>query len=112
MFRNFLTTQFADSFVRDCSCTELPLPPRSELLRCAHAMFSHWIRSQQTTDPTERSKALFVALTYLRDCRTILEENECWTFEIRCRYEVLEGRLADLFEKTAGEEGGQLRMLG
>ena len=112
MFKNYLTYQFAVRF--DQYCTLLNLPPKIQetLTSSSGAMLHHFTKSIYTPDPKERSKSIFVALTTLRDCKNLLDENNVDQFEIQGRYEVLHGRFEQLCRQAAEAEGGQLRMLG
>jgi hypothetical protein len=114
MFKNYLTYQFAVSFDREVSAVELPNPYRADLQRCAREMLNHFTRSIQTQDPKERSKSLFVALTYLRDCGDILNQNPMIQKEplesVRAKFVVLSLRLEHLCSDASLVEGGQLRM--
>lgn len=114
MFKNYLTYEFALAFERSCASTGLPggPPAKDELLRCARQMFHHFNQSQYTKDSKERSRLLFVALTYLRDCKEVLDREKADTFEMKGRYEVLHGRLEQLCWDASKREGGQLRMIG
>ena len=136
MFKHFLTHHFAISFERLCSSSELgKIPEREQLLRCSHLMVHHFDLAIRATLPLERAAALFVALTYLRDCGDILEraaihpesQPEPGTVlwpptqdspvsptedSIKSTYDVLVARLERLFWESGGGENGQLRMLG
>ncbi len=81
-------------------------------MRCSRQSVVYFNQSLQEADPTQKSKSLYVAITYLRDCRQMLDEDGVDTFEIRGRWEVLHTRLEQLVSEAAKAEGGQLRMLG
>jgi hypothetical protein len=113
MFKHYLTYQFANGFERDCSLLELPTPHRNELVRCCRSMLLHLYKALQTSDKVEGSKCLFVALTYLHDCRDVLDTAGKFLNEIKGKYEVLNLRLEKLCEDASvSAEDGQLRMLG
>jgi hypothetical protein len=112
MFKNYLTYQFAVSFDQACAVMELPIPLKSELQRCSTAMLNQFTRSLQTQDPLERSKCLFVCLTYLRDCGEILSGVEPVPADLSSKYDILNLRFEHLCEEASKCEGGQFRMLG
>lgn len=112
MFRNFITCHFADAFVRECSLLELTPERRTEVNRCARNMLIHFHRAVRTEAAPERCKALFVALSYLHDCKEMLASWKELPHDLMCRYEVLEGRMADLMLQASAGENGQLRMFG
>ncbi len=115
MFKNYLTYEFALAYERSCASAELPRGPKDELLRCARQMFHHFNQSQYAKDARERNRLLFVSLTYLRDCKEVLEREGALafnSFEMKGRYEVLHGRLEQLCWDASKREGGQLRMIG
>ncbi len=110
MFKHYLTYQIAQSFDRLCGAAEMPVPSKDRLLKSSRTMLAQFTRSLHVTDAAERSKALFVALICVRDCKETLDENRVEAFEIRGRWEVLHGRLEKLCEMAADAEKGQLRM--
>ena len=115
MFKHYLTYHFAVSFTETCATTTLPIPVQSELQRCAQAMLNQFARSLQTQDALEKSKCLFVALTYLRDCGDILKTAELTSpqrEEFFSKYEILNLRFEHLCLEASQCEGGQLRMFG
>ena len=112
MFRNYLTYQFAVGFDRDCSILDLPTGPKVDLKRCSQCMVTHLHRALASTTQTDRAKSLFVALTYLKDCKEILDGANVRARGILSRHDVLEARLARMIETEAEGERGQLRMLG
>jgi len=116
MFKNYLTFQFAVSFDQACALIPLPIPKKSELQRCSRAMLNQFTRSLQTQDPLERSKCLFVSLTYLRDCGDLLKEvtleAQAELQDITPKYEILNLRFERLCWEASSTEGGQLRMFG
>jgi hypothetical protein len=113
MFKNFLSYQIALGFEQTCSTLENLSPQsREDLRRCCHQMVQYFTRALHAVDPLERSRSLFVALTYLRDCKDVLDAAGVEQFDVRGRYLVLLGRLEQLCWDAAGCEQGQLRMLG
>ena len=110
MFKNYLTYQFAVNFERGCNIVEIQNPFKADLQHCATAMLNYFTRSIQTQDKVERSKSLFVALTYLRDCKQTLEQSGIK--DLDAKYEILNLRLEHLCEEACKAEGGQFRMLG
>lgn len=113
MFKHFLTHQLAEGFDRSCQALNLAPRDQEEVRRCSRNMLLYFNKSIRTTEPKERAKFLFVALTYLRDCQEILKaQKEPCGFEVVGRYQVLEGRLEQLFWESSEAENGQLRMLG
>ena len=112
MFRNYLTYQFAVGFDRDCALLALPANTQMDLKRCSQCMITHLHRALAAPDGKDRSKDLFVALTYLKDCKEILDAAGVRENGILSRHDVLEGRLARMIESAAVDERGQLRMLG
>ena len=112
MFKHYLTYQFAVNFDQGCSIVELTPPDKSELQRCARQMLNQFSRALQTQDSKERSKCLFVALTYLRDCNELLAKATGDRNEIMSRYDILNLRLEHICWDAAKAEGGQFRMFG
>lgn len=112
MFRNYLTHQFAVGFDRDCSLLDLPAETKVDLKRCSQCMVTHLHRALASRSEADRTKSLFVALTYLRDCKETLDRAGVTERGILSRHDVLEARLAGLIERGARAENGQLRMLG
>ncbi|MCM2324242.1 MAG: hypothetical protein NDJ90_13375 [Oligoflexia bacterium] len=113
MFKNYLTYQLASGFDRTCCAFDLAFPEKKELMRCSRAMLLHLDLSLRATSAADKSKNLFVALTYLRDCKGVLESTGGpIPFELTGAYEVLHARLEQLCWDASGNEGGQTRMLG
>lgn len=113
MYKYFLTYQLASRFEQECRrLLHLEAPTRSELLRCAQAVLIHVRRAVQTNDPKDESLALYVAITYLRDCNEMLEKSGGAPDGWKGPFELIHARLEDHILKAAGAEGGQLRMLG
>jgi hypothetical protein len=112
MFKNFLSYHFVDAFARECCALELPASDQHSLQRCSREVWIRFHRSLQTTDSKERSSCLFVAMTYLEDCKEILEKHIEESHPLWIRHAIIQGRLVDLFEKSSKKEGGQLRMFG
>ena len=112
MFKNFLTYQFALNFDQACHLLNLETQAQSELSRCSRGMLHHFHMSIRSRDRIEISKSLFVAITYLRDCREILDQAKIDDFEIRSKFEILHSRLEQLIVAASEAEDGQLRMLG
>jgi hypothetical protein len=113
MFRNFLSYQIALGFEQSCSLIENVSPQsRDDIRRCAHQSVHYLTRAIHAGDPIERSRSLFLSLTYLRDCKDALDAAGVEQFDVRGRFLVLHGRLEQLCWESAGAEKGQLRMLG
>lgn len=112
MYKHYLTYQLALSFDRACCALKLSPARHGELMRCSRQMIVHFNQSLQAADPVDKSKSLYVAITYLRDCQGMLDEDGVDAFEIRGRWEVLHLRLEQMIGEVAKAEGGQLRMLG
>jgi hypothetical protein len=117
MFKNFLTHQIAQGFDRACGILDFgpeasERKKKEELQHCARSMLHFLNRSAHTKDPKELQKFLFVAITYLRECREILDLYKVESFDVRGRYEVLHARLEQLCWEASKAENGQLRMLG
>ncbi|MBL7714314.1 MAG: hypothetical protein JNL01_02535 [Bdellovibrionales bacterium] len=116
MFKNYLTFNFAISFERECRAIDLPQPLKGQLLRSSAQVVQQFTTSLHARKQADECRALFVALTSLRDCREILEESQKqhgtdWT-KIRGHYEILHARVEQLCEAASRSENGQLRMLG
>lgn len=101
MFRNYLTYQFVLNFDRACSLVELPVARKLELLRCSQNLVRYFAASIEAKDERERSKAIVVALLYLRDCKSVLNEASVELRELAGPYEVLKSKL----ERMCGEAG-------
>ncbi|MEK6580285.1 MAG: hypothetical protein AABZ55_13755 [Bdellovibrionota bacterium] len=113
MFKHYLTYHFASGFERLCIGAQFNKTlERDELIRCSRNVALFFEKAIRATDTKESAKNLFVALTYLRDCKDVMDRNEIHTWEIRTHYQVLCGRLETLFWESSEADQGQLRMLG
>lgn len=113
MFKHYLTYHFAAGFERLCIGAQIIDPrERDELVRCSRNVALFFERAIRATDTKESAKQLFVALTYLRDCKDVLDRNNIKSWEIRTHYQVLSGRIEGLFWESSEADQGQLRMLG
>lgn len=112
MFKHYLTYEFALGFERDCSVLNLPPRIKQELSHCSTNMVNFFDLALRATKTAEKSKNIFVALTYLRDCREVLKAFSKEFSEIEGKYEVLQLRFERLCMEASEGERGQLRMLG
>lgn len=125
MFKNYLSYQFALSFQSRVQTLSIPNPLGQELARCSQQVVHHFTESLAQKDRNKRAQSLFVALTYLRDCRDLLDQayedfgpktetepGSARRTEIDHYWDVLHSRLERLCLESADAETGQLRMLG
>lgn len=112
MQRHFLTYQLALGFDRALCALEAQAPDREELLRLSRQSLHYFHRAIHASDAIERARFYVVTLTYLRDCKEMLDRLNVSAFDIRGRYEVLHARLEQICWDESKAEGGQLRMFG
>ncbi|HTL11383.1 MAG TPA: hypothetical protein VL588_02780 [Bdellovibrionota bacterium] len=106
-FKRFLTLQFALAFDRACSTLE-----NDELVRVSRLMLHHLTVSHHAQKREDEAKALFVSLTYLRDCKDLMEGLGSAAAAARPLWSRVHDRLEkDCLDAAAGEDG-QTRMLG
>lgn len=110
MFKNYLTYNLALSFERACRLLDLAPEVQQSLLASAQKSVLYFERSVRATSRSEELKALCVSLFCLRDCREILDRHHIGCFDVMGRYEVLHGRLEQLCDAAADEQGGQFEM--
>lgn len=116
MFKNYLSYEFALNFDRNCSTLELPEPEKNELLRCSRQMVQYFTRALYAKNDSDRCRHLFVALTYLRDCKEVLDHLRNTAGlkpeEALRYYAIVHERLEQLCLDASDSEQGQIRMLG
>jgi hypothetical protein len=112
MFRNYLTYQFAQNFVRTVQFAPLEESLKERIQKSAKQMLDSFTLSIQTEDRTEEARHLFSALINLRDVQSALEEAGVRVLNLESQYEILHPRLERLCAEASSMGMGQLRLLG
>lgn len=112
MFKHYLTYQFAENFDRTCCSLELPPKEKSELIRCSRQMLSFFSQAIRAQKKKDQGRWLYVALTYLRDCKDGADQARVESPEFESAFFVLQERLERMLSEVARTEGDQFRMLG
>lgn len=112
MFRNYLTHQFAQNFLRTAQVAPLETELKNRILKSAKSMLESFTLSIQTEDRTEEARHLFSALINLRDVQGTLEEAGIKVLNLESQYEILHPRIERLCAEASSMGMSQLRLLG